>query len=235
MIFYRRIIQEILNRQTIHQFSSYAKQQYPDNPEQQQQLITQLQDQHFQQYMQQMMEQSNELLGGFSNLSLNSAINSNSGDEPLAETTVVVDGSPLKLTGQATTNGNVEQQSTLEQTFDDDEDDSDEEETAESMAQSISNASMWTRKDISTFKETITAEGGDGVLKVGHGEIATIRVPTHENGNCIFWEFATDSYDIGFGLLFEWNSTPDTNVSIHISESEDEEDEEGTFHKSLYY
>lgn len=24
------------------------------------------------------------------------------------------------------------------------------------------------------------------------------------NGNCLVWEFATDDYDIGFGLSFEW-------------------------------
>jgi len=40
----------------------------------------------------------------------------------------------------------------------------------------------------------------------------------------VFWEFATDSYDIGFGVYFEWNVTPPTDVSIQVSESSDEED-----------
>ncbi|VDN15538.1 unnamed protein product [Dibothriocephalus latus] len=31
-----------------------------------------------------------------------------------------------------------------------------------------------------------------------------IRVPVVPSGNCIVWEFATDNYDIGFGLFFEW-------------------------------
>ncbi|XP_017486268.1 PREDICTED: Golgi resident protein GCP60-like [Rhagoletis zephyria] len=211
----KRTIQEILNRQTIHQFSTYARQQYPDSTELQQALISQLQEQHFQQYMQQMMEQSADLLDGtmLAAGGGSGAINNNSGNQQSnnhqqeVETSTVaitmVDGSPVKTSSAATSEA-----ATI---------------TLDAM---ISNASMWTRKDIATFKETIRAEGGDGILKVGHGEIATIRVPTHENGNCIFWEFATDSYDIGFGLLFEWNATPDHQVSIHISESEDEEDEE---------
>lgn len=53
-----------------------------------------------------------------------------------------------------------------------------------------------------------------------------LRVPTHEEGTSIFWEFATDSYDLGFGLFFEWNLTPQENITITISESSDEEEEE---------
>ncbi|KAI2801266.1 Golgi resident protein GCP60 [Blomia tropicalis] len=215
----KRIIQDILNRQTIHQFGSYAKQQYPDNPELQQQLITQLQEQHFQQYIQQMMEQSSELFDG----NVQSLTKNLVGDESNT------------VNELETRNDSISREETItqENTFDEEEDDSEEEEEEEEEEtmnpanRSVSNASMWTRKDIDTFKDTIRTEGGDGILKVGHGEIATIRVPTHENGNCIFWEFATDSYDIGFGLLFEWNSTPGNQLSIHISESEDEDDEEG--------
>lgn len=259
---HRRTIQEILNRQTIHQFSSYARQQYPDSTELQQALISQLQEQHFQQYMQQMMEQSADLLDGtmLAAGGGGGAINNNSGNQQSnnhqqqeVETSTVaitmVDGSPVKTSSTATSEAatitldasNPSLSNPNTHSFEDEEDEvSDEEEEEEEGDTSnstggggpggrsvISNASMWTRKDIATFKETIRAEGGDGILKVGHGEIATIRVPTHENGNCIFWEFATDSYDIGFGLLFEWNATPDHQVSIHISESEDEEDEEG--------
>lgn len=35
--------------------------------------------------------------------------------------------------------------------------------------------------------------------------ILQIRVPTHQNGTSLFWEFATDDLDIGFGLSFEWS------------------------------
>ncbi len=55
-------------------------------------------------------------------------------------------------------------------------------------------ASMWTRKDIRDFKDSIRKEGKESIIKVGHGETVTVRVPTHEDGACLFWEFATDSY-----------------------------------------
>ncbi|KAK8723193.1 hypothetical protein OTU49_011895, partial [Cherax quadricarinatus] len=100
---------------------------------------------------------------------------------------------------------------------DDDDDDS---------CQNIAPASMWTRRDIQDFKESIRREGGDSVIKVGHGETVTVRVPTHEDGTCLFWEFATDSYDIGFGVYFEWTKDSSNVVSVHISESEDEEEED---------
>lgn len=51
-----------------------------------------------------------------------------------------------------------------------------------------------------------------------------VRVPTHEDGTCLFWEFATDYYDIGFGVYFEWTIAPSNQVSVHVSESSDEED-----------
>jgi hypothetical protein len=59
----------------------------------------------------------------------------------------------------------------------------------------------------------------------------TVRVPTHKDGSALFWEFATDSYDIAFGLFFEWTPTEESEVSVHISDSEDEdinEEEEGS-------
>ena len=49
-------------------------------------------------------------------------------------------------------------------------------------------------------------------------------MPTHEDGTCLFWEFATDYYDIGFGVYFEWSVSQTNTVSVHISESSDEED-----------
>ena len=60
-------------------------------------------------------------------------------------------------------------------------------------------------------------------LQVSHGETVTVRVPTHKDGSALFWEFATDHYDIAFGLFFEWTETEETEVSVHISDSEDED------------
>lgn len=58
-------------------------------------------------------------------------------------------------------------------------------------------ASMWTRSDIEAFKQSVAQADGDGVVRVGHGETVTVRVPTHREGSRLFWEFATDHYDIG--------------------------------------
>lgn len=51
----------------------------------------------------------------------------------------------------------------------------------------------------------------------------TVRVPTHADGSALFWEFATDSYDVAFGLFFEWVDHDETEISVHISDSEDED------------
>ncbi len=90
---------------------------------------------------------------------------------------------------------------------------------------SVAVPSMWTRKDIAEFKDAIRREGGgDGVIRVGHGETVTVRVPTHPGGSALFWEFATDSYDLAFGVFFEWQRDEgETEVSVHVSDSEDED------------
>ncbi|UYV64063.1 ACBD3 [Cordylochernes scorpioides] len=89
----------------------------------------------------------------------------------------------------------------------------------------ISAASMWTRQDIIKFKEIVAASGSESVISINHGEIMTVRIPTLEDKSCIFWEFATDSYDLGFGIFFEWTEEPGQAVTIHISDSEDDEEE----------
>ncbi|CAF2470533.1 unnamed protein product [Rotaria sp. Silwood2] len=87
-------------------------------------------------------------------------------------------------------------------------------------------ASMWTRKDIKEFKDAVRKEK-DAVIKIGSGETVTVRVPTHEDGRCIFWEFATDYYDIGFGLYFEWSQVQSNTVTVHVSDSSEDEEDEG--------
>jgi golgi resident protein GCP60 len=86
-------------------------------------------------------------------------------------------------------------------------------------------ANMWTRSDMKDFKNEVVNAGGDGVIRVGHGDCVTVRVPTLEGGSSLFWEFATDSYDIGFGVYFEWAKPDTTEVSVHVSESDDELDD----------
>ncbi|CAF2402350.1 unnamed protein product [Rotaria sp. Silwood2] len=94
----------------------------------------------------------------------------------------------------------------------------------------IAPPNMWTRKDIKEFKDQIRKEK-DAVIKVGSGETVTV-VPTHEDGQCIFWEFATDYYDLGFGVYFEWTKAESNTVTVHVSDSSDEEEEneDGNYH-----
>ncbi|KAI5646264.1 golgi-dynamics membrane-trafficking domain-containing protein [Phthorimaea operculella] len=75
-----------------------------------------------------------------------------------------------------------------------------------------------------TLKET--AAGNGGKLTVGHGETVTVRVPTHHRARALCWEFATDHYDIGFGLYFEWSKSATGEVTVHVSESDDDDVDE---------
>ena len=100
----------------------------------------------------------------------------------------------------------------------------DGEETSKTLT--IDPPKMWTRSDVEEFKESVKREGADGVITLGHGEIVTINVPTHDQGSCIVWEFSTDFYDIGFGVLFEFLEEPGNGISVQVTESDDEEDED---------
>ncbi|KAL5241193.1 hypothetical protein ACI65C_008603 [Semiaphis heraclei] len=95
--------------------------------------------------------------------------------------------------------------------------------SGECSVQTLFPASMWTRKDIDEFKANLLRGGGEAIIKVNHGETVTVRVPTAEGGNCVFWEFATDGHDIGFGVYFEWVKPSTSQVSVHVSESEDDD------------
>lgn len=113
---------------------------------------------------------------------------------------------------------------------------------SDSLEETLVPASMWTRSDIQAFKQAISQAEGDSVVRVGHGETVTVRVPTHREGSRIFWEFATDHYDIGFGVYFEYGTPTSDQVSVHVSESDDEDmpdldeflDDEDAIHPADY-
>ncbi|XP_059368660.1 Golgi resident protein GCP60-like isoform X2 [Carassius carassius] len=207
-------IMAALNAQTTVQFQQYAAQQYPDSPEQQLILIRQLQEQHYQQYMQQLyqvqlaqqqaaLQKQQEDAIVLSTLEASEVLVPSAGEE-----------APT-LNGQAeSTTDSLEQEPDLE--------------PADEVTENGPTApSMWTRPQIKDFKEKIRQDV-DSVITVGRGEVVTIRVPTHEEGSYLFWEFASDYYDIGFGVFFEWSDSTNASVSVHVSESSDEdEDEEG--------
>ncbi|XP_064195295.1 Golgi resident protein GCP60 isoform X2 [Anguilla rostrata] len=230
-------IMAALNAQTAVQFQQYAAQQYPENPEQQQVLIRQLQEQHYQQYMQQLYQvqlaqqqaalqrQQDDAVVAVSSAEV--AVSAAPPAEPDAPT---LNGQPdehsesldrepeAELGEELTENGPIAQRGATP-VFED--------HVPADPAPVIAAPSMWTRPQIKDFKEKIRQDA-DSVITVGRGEVVTVRVPTHEEGSYLFWEFATDHYDVGFGVYFEWTNSPNTAVSVHVSESsDDEEDEEG--------
>nr|XP_009685130.1 PREDICTED: Golgi resident protein GCP60 [Struthio camelus australis] len=214
-------IMAALNSQTAIQFQQYAAQQYPGNYEQQQILIRQLQEQHYQQYMQQLYQV--QLAQQQAALQKQQEAVVAAAGTPLTTASMVnapAPGDIPSINGQASAHA----------------DSSEKELDPEALEEALENGpkdslpviaapSMWTRPQIKDFKEKIRQDA-DSVITVGRGEVVTVRVPTHEEGSYLFWEFATDNYDIGFGVYFEWTDSPNTAVSVHVSESSDDEDEE---------
>ncbi|KAM6992462.1 Golgi resident protein GCP60 isoform 2-T2 [Tautogolabrus adspersus] len=231
-------IMAALNAQTAVQFQQYAAQQYPNNPEQQLGLIRQLQEQHYQQYMQQLyqvqlaqqqaalqkQQQADSVVQG--TLESNCF---NSG-EPIAASAAgpLCAASPPAGEEVPTVNGG--QSDSYSESMDREPEPEPAEEVSENgplldSPPVIAAPSMWTRPQIKDFKEKIRQDA-DSVITVGRGEVVTVRVPTHEEGSYLFWEFATDYYDIGFGVFFEWTDAASASVSVHVSESSDEDEEE---------
>lgn len=169
----RRKLQDALNQQTFHQFKEYAEKQFPGNPEQQAVLIKQLQTEHYNQYLQQLQAQFQH--GELSNFDENRT------DDDITNTTMNAKEQEVSL-------------------LDEKEKCESDEESSEFAT--VQPASMWTRSDIKEFKKEVLAAGGDGMIRVGHGDCVTVRVPTLEGGSSLFWEFSTDNYDIGFGVYF---------------------------------
>ncbi|XP_034015404.1 protein TMED8 [Thalassophryne amazonica] len=86
-------------------------------------------------------------------------------------------------------------------------------------------ATTWMTFALKDFKAKLRPEK-DSVVTVYRGDIMTVHVPTVPEANKVCWEFATDGYDIGFGLYFDWSPVTSRAITVHISESSDDEDEE---------
>lgn len=87
--------------------------------------------------------------------------------------------------------------------------------------------SMWTTPQINEFKVRMQQDA-ESVITVGRGEVLTVHIPTHADGSTFFWEFATDYYDIAFGLYFEWPKTVNGARTEMFVESVSENQEAGT-------
>ncbi|KAK6304432.1 hypothetical protein J4Q44_G00250180 [Coregonus suidteri] len=85
--------------------------------------------------------------------------------------------------------------------------------------------STWTSMAMKELKSKLRMEK-DSVVTVNRGNIMTVHMPTVPEGKRVCWEFATDSYDIGFGIYFDWNPVTNRAITVHISESSDDEEEE---------
>ncbi|KAM7375790.1 hypothetical protein PAMP_005562 [Pampus punctatissimus] len=83
----------------------------------------------------------------------------------------------------------------------------------------------WTSAALKELKAKLRTEK-DSVVTVYRGDIMTVHVPTVPEAKKVCWEFATDGYDIGFGIYFDWSPVTSRSISVHISESSDDEDEE---------
>ncbi|KAM9842231.1 protein TMED8 [Aulostomus maculatus] len=85
--------------------------------------------------------------------------------------------------------------------------------------------STWTSAALKELKAKLRTEK-DSMVTVYRGDIMTVHVPTVPEAKKVCWEFATDGYDIGFGIYFDWTPVTSRSITVHISESSDDEDEE---------
>ncbi|KAL8619919.1 hypothetical protein ACOMHN_015203 [Nucella lapillus] len=226
-------IRAALNQQTLKQFQQYVFEQYPYNPQLQDALIEHLQEQHYQQYMQQTYQQQVEhqkqqvqqLQRLHKEKQLAALGTTNTFAMPTTNAGDASGDTPGTLTHHrgGSDGGDHGAHSLLNATLP-----AMPEIVPASMwthkLTPIAAPSVWTRTNIEEFKDALHKDK-DLVVKLGSGESLTVRVPTHKDGSTLFWEFATDYYDIGFGVYFEWTITPGNTVSVHISESSDDEEE----------
>lgn len=49
----------------------------------------------------------------------------------------------------------------------------------------------------------------------------------HVLGTCLFWEFATETYDIGFGVSFEWTLPSSEAITVDVDDEEDDSTQDG--------
>ena len=51
-------------------------------------------------------------------------------------------------------------------------------------------------------------------------------MPTREDASCLFWEFASDNFDVGFGVQFEWIAEPPQKICLQVFDTDEDENEE---------
>ena len=93
--------------------------------------------------------------------------------------------------------------------------------------EAIEPATTWNKKGVAEFKSSLGGDKHGGIYEVKQGTLVVIKVPTYPDGKYIYWEFATDDYDIAFGLDFIYETHLVEPLALNIyEESTDDEDEE---------
>lgn len=87
-------------------------------------------------------------------------------------------------------------------------------------------ASIWTKKGVGAFKESLMGDKHGGIYEVKQGTLVVIQVPTYPDGRFVYFEFATDDYDIGFGLDFVYENNLAQPLALKIYEEDDEDDDD---------
>lgn len=304
----RKEMKEHLDRQTIGHFRQYAKQQCPDDAQEQEEMMQELQRQHFEQYYeevylqqlahqrqqyyqlqllaqqaivepstndQQMLQnpniqmyihqipQTNDIqsyndkcdeshkvndsntnnsINSYNrhdtnnntynrhedNIMHNSNKNENNSINDILLSNKMNIRDDLKIINE-TDHGNflacnhADDKHSNDESDDDDEEYDDEFDKISERMPVLVPACIWTGNDMEAFKNT-HRHCPNNLLKVASLCTATIKIPTHEDCALISWTFATDFYDLGFGVFFEWNVNPPDQVIVQVNDSSDEED-----------
>lgn len=91
----------------------------------------------------------------------------------------------------------------------------------------LEKAIIWTKKAVNEFKDSLIGDKHGGTYVVKGATSLNIQVPTDPTGKHIYFEFATEDYDIGFGMDFLYdtsNSTEPLAMKIYEETDEDEDD-----------
>lgn len=87
-------------------------------------------------------------------------------------------------------------------------------------------ATQWTKRGIREFRDSLVDDQHGGEYSVKQGSRLIIQVPTYPTGSYIYWEFATDGYDIGFGVDFVHEDELEEPLAMQIFEDSDDDDDD---------
>uniref|UniRef100_A0A6G1S2Z3 Protein TMED8 n=2 Tax=Aceria tosichella TaxID=561515 RepID=A0A6G1S2Z3_9ACAR len=85
-------------------------------------------------------------------------------------------------------------------------------------------ATIWTKRAVAEFKDSLSGDKQGGVYEIKEGALIVIQVPTYPDGRYIYWEFATNDYDIGFGVDFVHDKYLSEPLALNIYQDNDDDD-----------